>query len=105
GHQLADALDEAALGLLGLVEAADDPAAEHGERGDQGRRAAVPAAARGPEPRLEPALPALQTLVQIRSPLTRTASPRIVRTAWLVPGHRACANSAQLGRARDGGRL
>src|SRR5947199_166703 len=103
--QLPEALDDAALGLLDLVEAAEHPAAEHHERRDQEQRAAVPAAAPGPEPRLEPALPALQALVQIRSPLTGTASPRIVRTAWLIPGHRACANSAQLGRARDGGRL
>src|SRR5438067_1716620 len=103
--QLPEALDDAALGLLDLVEAAEHPAAEHHERRDQEQRAAVPAAAPGPEPRLEPALPALQALVQIRSPLTGTASPRIVRTAWLIPGHSACANSAQLGRARDGGRL
>ena len=101
-----EALDDAALGLCHLIEAAPQPQAERHQGSHQEQRAAVAAATAGSQQRLEPALPALQALVQVRAASTRAASPRIVRTAWLIPGHmEVCARSALLGRARDGGRL
>src|SRR5205814_5873723 len=98
--------DDAALGLCHLIEAAPQPQAERHQGSHQEQRAAVTAPTAGSQQRLEPALPALQALVQVRAASTRAASPRIVRTAWLIPGHmEVCATSALLGRARDGGRL
>src|SRR6266404_9448577 len=101
-----ETLDDAALGLGHLIEAAPQPQAEHHQGPHQEQRATLPAPTAGSQQRLEPALPALQALVQVRPALTRAASPRIVRTAWLIPGHmEVCATSALLGGARDGGRL
>src|SRR5205807_10388381 len=104
--QTHEAMDDAAHCLVHLIEAAPQPQADHHQGSHQEQLATVAASTAGSHQRLEPALPALQALVQVRAASTRAASPRIVRTAWLIPGHmELCATSALLGRARDGGRL
>src|SRR5450631_3246859 len=85
--ELAETLDDAALGGLDLEEAAGKPQEERHDRNDGDERAAAFAATRTKQ-RLEPALPFLQALIKTCVRAGPLAPGTLLTAAGLIPSHR-----------------